>query len=252
MTTLTFVSGPNICPECGDVIETRIAEHRGIIFVYRCRCEYNERIKLYEEIEEEERRRKIQNIFEGAKIPRRYASLDIKDFDTSRPGAEDALKKVLQYIENIEENVKEGKGMVLWGGTGTGKTLLAVATLKAAMNRGYTGLFQNAPELMYHFNSTYSTAETERDIIDALRNVDVLVLDDLDKGKWTEKVSERIYVIINARYGGVKPTLITTNLDPRSLLELVGEPIFDRIRECSIFVGLSGESFRKKKATGGK
>ena len=252
MTTPTFASEPKVCPECGDVLETKIAEYKGVTFTYRCRCEYAERMRLYSEIEEEEKKQKIRRIFEGAKIPKRYAGLDIQDFDLSRPGAKDVVQKVLQYIEDINGNVKEGKGMVLWGGTGTGKTLLAVAILKAAMNRGYTGLFQSAPELMYHFNSVYSTAETEQNIIDALRSVDVLVLDDLDKGKWTEKVAERIYVIINARYGEVKPTLITTNLDPRALLELVGEAIFDRIRESSTFVALSGESFRKKKATGGK
>ncbi len=79
----------------------------------------------------------------------------------------------------------------------------------------------------------------------ALIGADLLILDDLEKGKWTDKVEERIYVIVNGRYRDMKP-LILTNLNPPELEHLVGRAIFDRLREMVTFVPVVTASFRKK------
>ena len=100
---------------------------------------------------------------------------------------------------------------------------------------------------MYRFNRTYiSREESEDEIMQALISADLLILDDLEKGKWTDKVEERMYVIVNGRYRDMKPLILTTNLNPPELENLVGRAIFDRLREMVTFVPLVTTSFRKK------
>lgn len=232
------------CPECGEELVPRIDTYQGITFSYLCRCEFERRMAEFARREKEEHEKRIRMLFNDAKIGKRYMDCDLSNFK-ERDGVKEALQVVRRYVEELDQHIREGLGLVFLGPSGTGKTHLAVAVLKAALNRGYSGLFQNAPELMYRFNATYVLHdETERDLFNALRDVDVLVIDDLGKGKWTEKVEERVYAIVNARYSELKPIIITTNLDKNGLRKFVGDAVMDRIAEACIFTELSGKSYR--------
>lgn len=246
----TSASGQR-CEVCGEEKRLRVATYNGVLFSYSCRCEYEERMQVFSSRENEEQKLLVAKLFREARIPKRYEGCSLESFEVT-DGNRVAYRAVSEYVKNLGENVKNGQGLVLYGPAGTGKTHLAVAILRRATGLGYSALFQNAPELMYRFNATYTTGDTEEELIRVLRNVHVLVLDDLGKGKWTEKVEERIYVVINARYSEMHPTIVTTNLEPAKLLEFVGQAVFDRLREVSTFVGVGGESYRKKVVTRGK
>jgi DNA replication protein DnaC len=76
---------------------------------------------------------------------------------------------------------------------------------------------------------------------------DLTVIDDLGKGKWSEKVEERFYVILDGRYRELRPTVITTNLKLSDLEGYVGNAVFDRLKEMTVFVLNSAKSYRALK-----
>ena len=83
--------------------------------------------------------------------------------------------------------------------------------------------------------------------MELLKTVPLLVLDDLGAQKTTEWVTERLFVIINARYDDLLPTIITSNIYLEELRQLPGwDRLVDRIVEMARAVRMAGRNYRIK------
>src|SRR5439155_161017 len=124
------------------------------------------------------------------------------------------------------------QGLFLEGQPGVGKTHLAVAVLKQAIQTtGARGLFYDTRDLLRVIRSTYdpSTRTTELDILRPVMTAELLVLDDLGAEKTSEWVDETMNLIVNTRYNERRLTIFTSNYpdipddtDPQSLLFRIG------------------------------
>ena len=118
------------------------------------------------------------------------------------------------------------------GGSGVGKTHLAVATIVEIIDQDKPGklLFRNFQELVQdiQFSFDSSDAPKKAEILQPLIDADLLVLDELGSQKPTPFVQDILYYIINSRYNDVKATIFTTNYldEPRVAGE---ERLEDRI-----------------------
>lgn len=192
-----------------------------------------------------------------ARIPPRYTQ---KTFDTFKTGRSSARKGVLQAARAYVSSFKlegEGQGrqsanslnsLILQGGVGCGKTHVAVAILKAIIEKGYRGLYYNMVDLFSEIRETYSDSNdaTERNLIEELLAPDLLVLDDLGAETTAKWVNDRLYLIINRRYESCKPLVVTTNLGLDELAGKLGERIVSRLCEISeFFDGFPKEDYRR-------
>ncbi|MCA1719509.1 MAG: hypothetical protein LC781_22695 [Actinobacteria bacterium] len=84
--------------------------------------------------------------------------------------------------------------------------------------------------------------------MDAVKNAELLVLDDLGSENATEWVRERIFVIVNHRYRAKLPTVFTSNIGPKDLAAQLGGRTASRIISMCDWISLEGEDYRETEA----
>ena len=103
---------------------------------------------------------------------------------------------------------------LLKGGYGCGKTHLAAAIANVAVSLGVPTLFLTVPDLLDWLRFSYDSPEaTYEQRFDEIRNITLLVLDDLGTQNATPWAQEKLYQIINYRYVAKLATVVTTNQD---------------------------------------
>ncbi|MEO6890922.1 MAG: ATP-binding protein [Ktedonobacteraceae bacterium] len=105
--------------------------------------------------------------------------------------------------------------LVLAGGNGCGKTHLAVAIAKQCLDQGATVLFAIVPDLLDVLRSTFSPPPHAGNAFDeefrTMREVEVLILDDLGAEQGTPWAMEKLFQLLNYRYNARLATVFTTN-----------------------------------------
>lgn len=161
-------------------------------------------------------------VVERARIPKRYEHCDFESYVTDLI---DGKTWTAQHAQSLKEAklLAQGfardypgtaeKGLLLMGPTGVGKTHLAVAALKDLIQRGHGGLFCDYRELLKEIQASYNPASesTEMGILEPIRTVEILVLDDLGASKPSAWVLDIIGLVLNARYNERRATILTTN-----------------------------------------
>jgi DNA replication protein DnaC len=108
--------------------------------------------------------------------------------------------------------------LMLSGEYGCGKTHLAAAVANEVVKRGIPTLFLTVPDLLDWLRFSYDSTETSfEERFDEIRNIKLLVLDDLGTQNATPWAQEKLFQIINHRYVNKLPTVVTTNVDLQSI-----------------------------------
>ncbi len=124
--------------------------------------------------------------------------------------------------------------LVLQGEYGTGKTHLALAILKFCLEHGLTVFKATVPEMLDllrpHTLPDGSMIDSTG-VMDTMQQVELLVLDDLDKIKVTAWVEERLHVLLDKRYRLRLPTVFTTNANVLDVNPMIPAYLRSRMRD---------------------
>lgn len=154
------------------------------------------------------------------------------------------LEKCRRYAEHWREMREENSGLLLWGGTGNGKTYAAACIVNDLIDRGIPAMITSFPRIL---NAGWDKTQ----IAQEMRYYQLLVIDDLGAERHSDYALETVYMVIDERYKARKPLIVTTNL---TLDELCKPPsmeyqrIYDRILEMCVPLAFRGESIRRGKA----
>jgi DNA replication protein DnaC len=184
-------------------------------------------------------------------IPTRYRGVS---FD--RPPVSDmardlqtkaAVAEVRSYIDELDVRLDEGRGLWLFGDTGTGKTTLAMLVSRTAIERGHTVAIYSLPKLLARIRRTYDSepgGDSYLSFFERLTSVDLLHIDDLGAEKRTDWVMEQLYALINERYESQRSIMVTTNLPHEELEDQVGQRTISRLTQVCDEVPLYGTDRR--------
>jgi DNA replication protein DnaC len=162
--------------------------------------------------------------------------------DGSTPVITNAMKA---YVEHFSEFRRSGKGLLLYGDVGTGKTFYAACIVNALIDKGYPCLMTNFSRLT---NTIAGMWDGKQEYIDSLRMFALVAIDDLGVERDTEYMNENVTTIIDSLYRAKVPMIITSNFTPKQLTE-AGEirkkRVYDRMLERCHPVMVNGTSRRK-------
>jgi DNA replication protein DnaC len=158
-----------------------------------------------------------------------------------------AVTHVQNFIDGLDENLAEGRGLWLFGGTGTGKTTLGMLTSKAALEAGKTVAIYSLPKLLARIRRTYDSEpgkDSYLSFFEQLTSVDLLHIDDLGAEKRSDWVLEQLYALINERYEAQRSVMVTTNLELEELESQIGARTVSRLSQMCDLVELRGSDSR--------
>ena len=233
------------CSSCGGSGTVFLENERGYRYLERCGLCGIVRLKI----------RRYNN----AKIPSKYAGV-LRSDDMEDPSDQDPKSQyaAMEYVKSFVDKYPEKKGFLLMGGPGLGKTRLAVGaiaelTLQKAVECVFTDFFF----LLGDLRKAYSEGIPENEIIGPLIDAEILVIDEMGKGKSSEWEQNILDQLISKRYNSSKKTLVTTNFVARESLpkkpgnkteileDRVGERIASRLYEMCTPIFIEGSDYRK-------
>ena len=109
-------------------------------------------------------------------------------------------------------------GAYIYGPTGTGKTFLMKVLNNELINRNRDVCFIKAVDLALVLRKE-TFGDNYKGVLNELRNVEILIVDDYGTQKNTDFVKEAIFSIFDYRYDNAKTTIITSNLTSEDLDE---------------------------------
>ena len=251
------------CSECGEPLEAvkRNSSGEELRIRIRCKCPsgtyvterdtegWLERLKAEQAEQdkryEEERRKNIEKRKRAAFDDIRLKEWTFENDDMTNPRVSSIARN---YADNFFTMLDRGKGLLFYGGVGTGKSYIAACIANEVIEQGRSCKFTNFSRLA----NTLVACEfgEKQDKIDSLARMQLLVIDDLGSERNTEFMNEIVYSIIDARHKSGLPLIVTTNLTGEQLkhpADIHSERVFSRLFEMCFPVEVKGEDRRKLK-----
>jgi len=145
-------------------------------------------------------------------IPKRFQDASLKDWPEGS-----VIRTILDaYLENFASLSGEGQAPVFLGNSGVGKSRAAAAILNAVIlgsNGRYTGAWFSTSEVLNRlldYRDMYNSSMYNI-ILTALKQTDIIVLDDFTTLRDAPRLKEYFWMILEARYVAQLPTVLTAN-----------------------------------------
>ncbi len=153
------------------------------------------------------------------------------------------ILKALGYVNTFGIRQKEGKGLILCGKSGAGKTIAAMCMANALLDKGVEVYFKQ------QFEITTISQFNEKKQFERLQSCKVLIIDDINPDIMNDYASEIIFNLFETRIKRHLITCFTSNMR-QAALEHPKKPsdkrLFDRILSNCYICEDSSNNYRRE------
>ena len=194
------------------------------------------------------RAKEVERLYSSSRLPARFKSIGFEAMEKTADNAN--LLKMAQWL--IESVSKDGRnGGYIYGESGRGKTMLVACVANELIKKGVGVLFSNSADLLDDLRPKDNGERTDEKL-EKLKAINTLIIDDLGAERLTDWGVEVLYKIINARWGDMKQTIITSNYSLKELGshltvkgdETMAQRIYNRLVDMCYERELKGEDYR--------
>lgn len=175
-------------------------------------------------------------------VPKRYQDVS---FATAHivPG----FQACKSWVIDVKEHRKTGRGLILAGPVGRGKTVASVCILRECAKLGLRIYWVRASTLIDDLSTMGKFGYGERfdELQRRLIAADVLVIDDLGQEEPEAWEGRKIERILTQRHDDMKPTIATTNLSASEMKDRYAERIISRLSQTCERIVFSGPNMRR-------
>lgn len=187
------------------------------------------------------------NLHQAAHLPKRYEGQRFM-------AATDDQKAVRMTVKAFVDAVGQKDGwcaLILYGGVGTGKTLMASELAEAVIDKFDLSVrYCTAKQMISEIQASYSTeGKSEEGEILRFVQYGLLILDEIDIKSDSKNAALLLQEVINRRYNEEKPVVVITNQTFDNLSQHVGDRIDSRLHENAFVAAFTWEDFRKNQSS---
>jgi DNA replication protein DnaC len=207
---------------------------------------FDERFSMIVQAQFDKRRNnRIRRALKDALLREPSAALSELDFSEGR----NLSKRQVAQLAAMSW-VKEGKGILVTGATGTGKTFILCAFAHDACVMGYTAKYYRMTRLIEFMTAARGTGDYDKKLTE-LGKPDILILDDFGMKQCDHLFSLDLLEIMEERYHRRKSVLIGAQMPVRMWPEFfknktAADGFMDRIVNNAYRIELKGASRRPK------
>lgn len=168
-------------------------------------------------------------------VPARMSSKGIDSFVADTDGRALVKRKAISFIERAEDLCAVGSSLIMCGGVGTGKTLLACTIAhECALRYGLRSMYRTTYDLVLEVKESWGrgSERIESQVYKDFLAPNILILDEVGVQFGSDSESIILFHVINKRYNAMKSTIVISNLNIDGVKEYLGDRVVDRLREC--------------------
>ena len=147
-------------------------------------------------VQAEARQRKLLG---RAAIPERFIGRTFETFKADTDDKRRALSVLRDYSDNFDANARNGKGLILSGKPGTGKSHLAISIARACIRGGARGRFYNVVDLVNRLDGEARAGRQGR-MADYLSRLDFVILDELGYLPFAQAGGQLLFHLVSRLY----------------------------------------------------
>lgn len=197
---------------------------------------------------EAQRQKRVEGYLKAAGIPLAFMGRNFGNYVVETEAMGNARSIAIEFAETFwTRAIPDGLVLVFGGGTGTGKSHLALAVAQTVLKRG-TAMYMDVADLIQRVRGTWrrDSDRSEESMMGLLASIDLLVIDEVGVQRGTADEQNTLTDIINRRYRDMRPTILLTNLPGDELIELLGPRVMSRLTERATFVTFDWQDWRMR------
>lgn len=167
---------------------------------------------------------------------------------SGRPSDRDVMRSTFRYCVSYARQFGPGSpNLIMTGGTGLGKTHLSLAIANEAIQKSFGVVYSSVGSLVTKLENEHFGRESGTGVMNSLQDCDLLILDDLGTEFKSSFSSSAIYSLVNTRLLLEKPTIISTNLSTKEMVDYYSERFASRIIGSYRRIVFVGRDVRQQK-----